>query len=389
MSRYEDAEPPRASDIVLAAAIWAPVGVAAVVPGRFAGSDAWSPALILIVASGSMFIRRRRPLLAASITAIAYVVAVQFGGFNGPAKASDFSNAAVVGSGIAVAALSYALGTSRHLGRSIAGVLILTGSLEWGDVNPFPAMITVGLWLVGRVVLSHRTIAQHLRIRAFELESERERFIDEAVRHEHGRIARDLHDIIAHCVSIMVIQASAGQRLAAADTVASDELLDNIAIIAREADTDIAGLSQLLDAPADPGPPISRRRFDELIARATNTGVRLDCRVVGDIDLIPGPAGSITYRVLQEGLTNALKHAPGAAITIDLRYGEDLPSIGPVRVDIINRPAHAGPTDLSTLGSGHGLVGLRERAHSVGGTVEGGPTSTGGWHLRAVLPART
>jgi signal transduction histidine kinase len=386
MRRFGGAEHGHGIDIVLATAIWALMLVAAVWPGQIAVSTAWPGMLILSVSGASMFVRRRRPLLAVLIFSVAYVVAVQVGDFTRPQTAGVVSNAAIVGSGVAAAALSYSLGTYPHLLRSVAGALLVTGSLQWDDLNPFPAVITIGLWLVGRVVLSHRTIALHLRIRAFELESERQRFVEEAVRHEHDRIARELHDIIAHCVSIMVIQASAGQRLAAADTAASDELLENIATIAREADADVAGLVELLDSPTDPGPPISRQRFDELVERAAKTGARLVCRVVGDIDRISGPAGSIIYRVLQEGLTNALKHAPGAAIIIELRCGEARPARGPVRVDVINHPAFPGPTDLGTLGSGHGLIGLTERARSVGGTVASGPTPTGGWHLSAVLP---
>ena len=156
----------------------------------------------------------------------------------------------MVSTGIAAAALSYALGGSARLPGSLAGLALLTASLQWGELNPFPAMITVGLWLVGRAVLSQRRIAARLRIRAFELESERERYAEEAVRDERDRMARELHDVIAHSVSIMVIQASAGQRLTAADAGAAAEMLAAIAEQAREASADIAGLTRLLSPPA-------------------------------------------------------------------------------------------------------------------------------------------
>jgi signal transduction histidine kinase len=370
----------RRLDAALAAAVAAPSLAVAAWTGLAGPGRPWTALVLIGITAALMFWRRTQPVLAAAVLATAYVATVQAGGVS-PHGSSAASNAAVAGTGIAVAAVSYALGGSARLPGSLAGLALLTASLQWGDLNPFPAMITVGLWLAGRAVLSQRQIAARLRIRAFELESERERFAEEAVRYERDRMARELHDVIAHSVSIIVIQASAGQRLtsAAAGTAGTaGEMLGNIARLAREASADIAGLTRLL-WPASQE-PLAREQIEELLARTAKTGVRLDYDIAGDVGQISGPAAPVTYRILQEGLTNAVRHAPGAAIRVTMTCGDG------VRIEVVNQPAQAGAAGLGDLGSGRGLAGLAERAAAVGGTFASGPAPAGGWRLSAALP---
>jgi signal transduction histidine kinase len=364
-------------DAALAAAVAAPGLVATAWSGPAGPGRPWAALVLIGVTAALMFLRRTRPALAAAVMAAAYVAAVQAGGVS-PHGSSPASNAAVVSTGIAAAALSYALGGSARLPASLAGLALLSAGLQWGELNPFPAMITVGLWLVGRAVLSQRRIAARLRIRAFELESERERYAEEAVRYERDRMARELHDVIAHSVSIMVIQASAGQRLTAADAGAAAEMLATIAEQAREASADIAGLTRLLSPAGDE--PLTRAQIEELLARTAKTGVRLDYDIAGDVGQISGPAAPVTYRILQEGLTNAVRHSPGAAIHVSVTCGDG------VRIEVVNQPAPPGAAGLGDLGSGRGLAGLAERAAAVGGTFASGPAPAGGWQLSAALP---
>jgi signal transduction histidine kinase len=277
-----------------------------------------------------------------------------------------------------VPALCYTLGAYVPLPASLAGLAVLTVSLQWGELNPFPAVLTVGLWLVGRAVRSHRLLAASLRVRAFELESEREQFAAESVRFERDRIARELHDVIAHNVSIMVIQASAGQRLAAGDETAG-ELLGNIADLACEAATDINGLTSLLNPSMEH--PLTREHIEVLLARAARTGVRSHCEITGDVSSIPGDTARAAYRILQEGLTNAMRYAPGAAIHVGLACGDG------VQVEIVNQAPPPGAAGIGELGSGHGLTGLAERVTALGGTISSGPVPAGGWRLSAELPA--
>jgi signal transduction histidine kinase len=326
-----------------------------------------------------MFARRTRPVAAALVTSVPYVISVQTGSFN-PHSSSPGTIAETIGTGIAVPALCYTLGASVRLPGSLAGLAASTASLQWGELNPFPAMLTVGLRLVGRAVGLHRRLAANLRIRAFELDSEREQFAAETVRYERDRIPRELHDVIAHSVSIMVIQASAGQPLTPGDP-AVGELLGNIAELAREATTDISGLTRLLNPALEH--PLTQENIEDLLARTAQTGVQLDFDIVGDVSSIPGHAARATYRILQEGLTNAIRHAPGAAIQVTVACRDG------VSLEIVNHPPPAGAVGIGQLGSGHGLTGLAERTAALGGTIRSGPVPAGGWRLSAELPAAT
>ncbi|HEY1487535.1 MAG TPA: histidine kinase [Micromonosporaceae bacterium] len=321
----------------------------------------------------------RRALLPLSLgLSIAYVLSVQFGAIDltGTGAPAPVVFVLVVG---VWSRLCYRLGLEPRLVVSITGALALNASLLWGDVSPFPVMVTVGFWLVGRIVLGHRTVARRLRARTFELAAEHERYVDEAVRYERARIARDLHDVVAHRISVIVIQATAGQRLpAGAET---GDLVAAIEEMTRAADADIAGLIRLLDG--DPGIGDGAGwRIDELLASATSAGARLDRRIDGDVRTVPAYAGAIAYRVVQEGLTNALRYAPGAPIEVAVDCAD------PIRVDVINEPPMRGVPELASLGSGHGLIGLSERVRAAGGTIHSGPTAGGGWRLGVVMPLR-
>jgi signal transduction histidine kinase len=367
----------RRLDAALAAAVAAPGLAAAAWPGLAGPGRPWIALALIGMTAGLMFLRRTRPALAAAVLAVAYVAAAQASAV-GPHSSGPASDAAVVSTGIGAAVLGYALGGSARLPASLAGLALLTAALQWGELNPFPAMITIGPWLIGRAVLSHRQIAARLRIRAFELESERDRFAEESVRYERDRIARELHDVIGHNVSIMVIQASAGQRLAPGSAATASEMLANIAELAREAAADVAGLTRLLGPEQEPG--LARAQIEELLARTARAGVRLDYAIAGDVSQVSGAAAAVLYRVLQEGLTNAVRHAPGAAIQVRVSCGAG------VRIEVVNQPPPPGAAGLGELGSGRGLAGLAERAAAVGGTVASGPVPAGGWRLSAALP---
>jgi signal transduction histidine kinase len=369
----------RCADTILAATVAAPALAVTAWSGLAGQQPPWPILAVLGVATTAMFARRTRPVPAALVTSIAYVISVQSGSFN-LHSSSPGTIAETIGTGIAVPALCYTLGASVPLPGSLAGLAVLSASLQWGELNPFPAMLTVGLWLVGRAVRSHRLLAANLRIRAFELESEREQFASETVRYERDRIARELHDVIAHSVSIMVIQATAGQRLTPGDP-AADELLANIAGLVREATTDISGLTRLLNPALEH--PLTQEHLEDLLARTAQTGVQLDFEIVGNVSSIPGHAARATYRILQEGLTNAIRHAPGAAIQVSVACGDG------VRLEIVNHPPPAGAVGIGQLGSGRGLTGLAERTAALGGTIHSGPVPAGGWRLSAQLPATT
>jgi signal transduction histidine kinase len=238
--------------------------------------------------------------------------------------------------------------------------------------------IVPAAWGAGRALRDRVLIAERLRARERELESERDAYAALSVRYERARIAAELHDIVAHAISVMVVQASAGQRLATRDRAATAETFEVIAGAARDAEVDMARLVALLaDAPA--GPDSDLALVDELVARANRAGFDVTLRVAGDVEDMDAEAAQLVRRVVQEGLTNALRYAAGAPVTVSVR-GEP----AAVAVEVINGPSSARAA-LRGAGTGNGLRGLRER---VGGSVVAQATDDGGWRLAACVPRR-
>jgi signal transduction histidine kinase len=278
---------------------------------------------------------------------------------------------------------AYAIGAWTGLAVSAALLALILAGQEYGQgyVNPFYVALTGGPWLAAHLIRSRQLLAAQLKLRARELEDERELFAHESVRYERARIARELHDIVAHCVSVMVVQASAGRRLVDRDPSLAEEALDNIAEAAQQAQTEMTRLVDLLgDDPGDPK-PVGLELVNELVTRARATGLSVTCRFIGTIGM-PPLAAATAYRIVQEALTNALKHAPGAAVTIELVGDEDF-----LTVTVTNAAPIEGVAPLQRLGGGHGLRGMRERVAAHGGDVQAGPTADGGWRVSATLLA--
>jgi signal transduction histidine kinase len=243
-------------------------------------------------------------------------------------------------------------------------------------------LIPATLWAAGRALRERELVAAQLGERARELEEEREAYATLSVRYERARIASELHDIVAHALSVMVIQATAGQRLAAHDPEATAQTFDAIADAARQAEQDMGRLVVLLGDEEAIGPAPDLILVEELVARAAGSGLDVRLRLEGDREGLRAPLGQTAYRVVQEGLTNALRYAAGAAVAVRVRGdGEAL------MVEVENAPA-SDEGRLAGVGTGNGLRGLRERVGACGGTLEAGPTPDGGWLLAVRLPRR-
>lgn len=245
------------------------------------------------------------------------------------------------------------------------------------------AFTPVAAWAAGRALREREQMAARLTERARELEEEREAYAELSVRYERAQIAAELHDIVAHAISIMVVQASAGQRLAAVDPELTGEAFDAIAAAAHEAEQDIGRLVELLSDAGAAGPAPDVALVEELVARAAGSGLMVTLRLEGERENLPPAAGQAAFRVVQEGLTNALRHASGAAVEVLVSGGRDA-----LIVEVTNGPA-AGEGPLRGVGTGTGLTGLRERVAAAGGLLEAGRTPDGGWRLSATMPLRT
>jgi len=287
--------------------------------------------------------------------------------------------------------LGYSLGTAADQRRSVAALILLLIGLQIGNgltFNPIFFVLTIGPWAIGLVVRSRRRLTEQLAQRGRELEAERALFAAEAVRYERARIARELHDIVAHCVSVMVIQAGAGQRLTAVDPSLAAEAFDSIGEVAQQAEAEIARLLDLLDAAGEQPGTDGVRLIGELVTRAAAAGLAVSCRFSGSADGLGVAASDAAYRVVQESLTNALRHAPGAPVDIvvgdDVGLGGD--DDGGVAIEVRNGPAVGPPSGLERSGTGRGLAGMRERVAACGGRLEAGPADAGGWRVLARLP---
>jgi signal transduction histidine kinase len=240
-------------------------------------------------------------------------------------------------------------------------------------------MLPLTLYLAGLTLRGREALAGKLAEQADELAAERDAYARLSIRYERARIAAELHDVVAHAISVMVVQASAGQRLAVREPARAAETFDVIATAARQAQTDLDRLADLLeqDAVADGDADLGLVR--EIVDSARASGLPVTLRVAGDTSSVSGAIAHAALRVVQEGLTNALRYAPGAIVEVVV---EARP--GALELSIVN----GGPTAPARLelGSGRGLTGLRERVGACGGTLDAGPYGEGGWNLRARIP---
>jgi len=295
---------------------------------------------------------------------------------------------------------AFALGYQASLAAGLAVLAVLIAALQTanGAFNPLVLMITLGPWLAGRIIRSRHQLADQLRARNDELAAQQEAYAAEAVRYERSRIAAELHDLIGHALSLMVVQAGAGQRapLAGGGSGADGDDGDDdaraalrlVAGAAREAEAELAALAGLLAGDPPAGTPGGLDLVVELVRQVRAAGVDVTYRLSGGGGVADGPA-EVASRVVTESLTNALKHAPGAPVTVDVRVGD-----GELAVTVGNGPAadqdglgRSGPDGLGRSGGGYGLAAMRDRVTAAGGRLATGPARDGGWRVHAVLPA--
>jgi signal transduction histidine kinase len=331
----------------------------------------------LVVAGGlALMWWRSRPRVASVVALGLFLAALAVGGW------FPDTGMALVSAAFAVLALGWSGRAAWLVGLCAAAYLVPFYYL--GQIGSWVAavMFTLPPYAAGTVLRLRQETADQLARRAEELEEERELFGQIALRHERARIASELHDIVGHAISVMVIQAAAGQRLVDVDPARAKEAFAAISESARQGTQDLERLLELLGGQEEPrgaGPDLSL--VDEVVTRAGRSGLNVTCRFEGDRDRVPEPVAHLAFRVVQESLTNALRYAPGADVRIVIRVDEAGRGLA-VRVE--NDGVGAG--DPSLAGTGRGLVGLRERIQTLGGQFSAGATGVGGWAVEARLP---
>lgn len=217
--------------------------------------------------------------------------------------------------------------------------------------------------------------------RASLAEQDRLEAVARAAAEERARIARELHDVISHDVSLMVLQASVERRVHAGDD-STMQTLANIESTGREALAELRRMLGVLrktdDAPLSPQPGLAQ--LPDLVEQARAAGLPVRLVVHGDPVALPAGLDIAAYRIVQESLTNAAKHAAGATVTATIHY-----TAGALDIDITD-DGHPDPTRRPLPSGGHGLVGMQERVSLFGGTLQAAPAAHGGFQVRARLP---
>jgi len=281
-------------------------------------------------------------------------------------------------------------GLNRDRRQSVAGWAALVATAAFVDYQSSSAfsdffwtlLILTLAWFFGVALGTRTEQAEELRERVEAAEREQALAAERAANDERSRIARELHDVVAHSVSVMVVQASGVRRLLHADQEREREALMSVEQIGRQALTEMRRMLGVMrtgtEQPPALAPQPGLQYLDRLVAQVEEAGLPVSLRIEGELpELSPGVDLS-AYRIVQEGLTNALKHAKGARAEVVVRYIDSS-----VELEI----SDDGPGVPDGDGMGHGLVGMRERVALYGGTLEAGPREGGGFVLRAQLPA--
>jgi signal transduction histidine kinase len=273
---------------------------------------------------------------------------------------------------LAVCAAAFGCGALLGLRAGVLVVAALAAVVALAGLSIVPLLlVTLAPWIAGRLLRSRRELVAALAERNRQLEAEQAALAEVAVQRERARIARELHDIVAHHLAVMVIHAGAG-RLDAPDGATR---FAGIRDSGREALDELDRLVALLQTDAT-GP----RDIDALLAQARAAGVRVRYTPLPDGAVVAPDLRDAAYRIVQEGLTNAMKHAPGSDVAVRLGLRAD-----GLQVEVRDGGSAVG-SPLEASGAGVGLTGMRERVAALGGGLEAGPAGDGGWHVRARLP---
>jgi signal transduction histidine kinase len=339
--------------------------------------------IVVVLAAASvlpLLARRSRPVLAATLAIVLSLVFVL------PVHDGEGQLSIV----LTVCIASYTVGAlaDRHAGAWVV-VAVLAIAVGMAFTAPediiFPPLFFVFMpWLGGRLLRSHRSLTHELARETLRAEEVRADERERAISRERARIARELHDVLAHNLSAIVVQAGAARRVLERDPDAAAQAARLIADTGREALAELRHLSGTVHrTESDPldGPP-TLARVGELVRSARDAGLDASLTVEGERVALPSGMELAGFRVVQEALTNALKHAGPARAAVKVIY-EPLEVVLEITDD--GAGGHADP-ELQRAGGGHGIVGMRERVGLYGGSVEAGPGPDGGFRVHARLP---
>ncbi|GAA2735157.1 sensor histidine kinase [Actinocorallia aurantiaca] len=346
-------------------------------------------ASLAVVASGALVLRRRYPLAVLCVVTIAVLLT--------PYDVSRLTFYALV---IAV----YSAAVHSPYPVAVLGVLpvgiLLVGTSGDSEKPIVPNQYIALLILVPLAVAAFGLRVWKLRTgegqaRLSTLEREQAEALRRAVEHERARIARELHDVVTHNVSVMIIQTGAARKIMKVSPEQAGEALLAVEASGRAAMVELRHVMGLLtmggedegadgavntaDMEAELAPQPGLDQLKALVERVRGTGLPVDLNVTGPSRPLPSGVGLAAYRVVQEALTNTVKHASGATAAVTVEYGPDL-----LRVEVTDTGGRPGPG--AATGNGRGLIGLRERLALYDATLNAGRRLSGGYRVEALIP---
>jgi signal transduction histidine kinase len=338
--------------------------------------------LVLILAMGFVLVwRRRAPLIVLMVIVGLALVQLTNSTLNGD---------------LALLAAFYALAAHAPTRHVLAGVALLesvavvvalfvgNGLVTW----TFCSSLVMATWFIGYYARTRRAYLASLVSRAERLERERDTQAQLAVSAERARIAREMHDIVAHNIAVMIALADGATYTVAGDPGQAAALMGEVSATGRSALTEMQRLLGVLRQPTGPGhaPQPTLADIDNLLAAVRAAGLPTRLTVTGQPPALPPSIQLALYRIIQEALTNTLKHSIAASARVQLTY---LPEGVALEVTDDGRP-RARPVGAAEAESsaGHGVTGMRERAAVFGGEVSAGPGPDGGWRVRTMLYLR-
>jgi signal transduction histidine kinase len=338
------------------------------------GSHLAQGALYLVIDS-LVVLRRRAPLPALLVMLPFGVLQTALGGTS--SFFAGFIPVALVLFGVGSrCSLRVTLAAAVYAFAGLVGIINRSEDLHYGAELPFAAVVIGVACTLGQVVRSRSQQTRSAIARADRLEVERDRVLEE----ERARIARELHDVIAHSVSVMIVQAGAARLSIEADPDRSVDAMRAVERSGRQALDEMRRLLGILrqgSAAPDLAPQPGLQDLDALVEQIGAAGLTVDVEITGTpVALAPGVDLS-AYRIVQEALTNAIKHAGPARARLRLRYDHDA-----IAIEVVDD----GRGVSGGNGRGHGLIGMRERAELYRGSFEAGDAPGGGFRVSARLP---
>ncbi len=382
--------PPITADLLLTAALTALSLGALLGPSEHPhGPVAWPAIALTLAGTLPLVARRRRPVAVFVAVAVAEALFLVIGPLSTPGP----------GLGLAVALYTLASRTGRRVSSRIAGLSALvyalvlltsvTSGREGSVISLFAATAVVaGSWSAGENVRTRRAYLAQLEERARRLEAEREENARRAAQDERARIARELHDVVAHHVSAIAVQAGVAAALAERQPERAREAqtFTFIQETSRQALAEMRALLTVLrgdeEGGAERAPQPSLAQVAQLVGQSRAAGLPVTLEVEGAARPLPEALDLSAYRIVQEALTNSLKHAGQSQARVLVRYASDALELE------ISDTGHGMTPPAHEDGAGRGLIGMRERVALFGGALDAGPSPGHGFRVRARLPLR-